>query len=423
MPVFKPVNKLSVYRTLFNGTKVLVGVIAQNKQAIYFQYDNDYINNYPNLSPFKLAQNTLLQQAPSLPHKGLHGVFADSLPDGWGTLLMDRVFRQQNIQPHQLTNLDRLAYIANRGTGALSYKPVSPYQSKKSEKIINLSDLAFQAQQIYQGQTNQVLQQLANAGSSGGARPKAQLYFKDNNFVHASTVYKTGLQPWLVKFTSQSLPLGHQEGLCEAAYLTIANNIGLNTPKWRLITNDDTNYLALKRFDYTSQGGRTHMHSLCGLLDANYQLPSLDYEDIIKASQILCNNPAVGQQQFVKAVFNLFALNQDDHSKNWAFLQNDKGQWQPSPFYDVTFSPNPAGEHSTAYGGYGKQPSIKAMQNLAVQANFANWNEAKHAIQKVLDGLSQWQAVANDLGVNKNTQQLIAKQLGAVYKANKQLCV
>ena len=129
----------------------------------------------------------------------------------------------------------------------------------------------------------------------------------------------------------------------------------------------------MKRFDCTPDGGRLHMHSLCGLLDADFRARSMDYEDLIKASQVLCVSPAVGQSQFVRAVFNLFTVNQDDHTRNWAFLQDDAGRWRPSPCYDVTFGPNPRGEHSTAFLGHGAAPPLKAMQQLAGQANYASW--------------------------------------------------
>ena len=44
-----------------------------------------------------------MQLAPRHPHLGLHGVFADSLPDGWGLLLQDRFFRQQNLPFYDVT--------------------------------------------------------------------------------------------------------------------------------------------------------------------------------------------------------------------------------------------------------------------------------------------------------------------------------
>jgi serine/threonine-protein kinase HipA len=183
--------------------------------------------------------------------------------------------------------------------------------------------------------------------------------------------------------------------------------------------------LALQRFDTqilpNGKQGRWHLHSACGLLDADFRMPSLDYEDLIKASSLLCKSPSAGQAQFRRAMFNLFALNQDDHSKNSAFLQHDDGQWQLAPFYDVTFSPSPYGEHATAFAGFGKQPSLKAIQQLASQANFANWSQAQQVIAEVVAAISQFASVASELAVSKDTIRLINQQLAQVYQDNKQL--
>lgn len=111
MKPHKPVRKLEVLRHLSDGKQVLVGTLAQNATAVFFQYHPDYLSRYPSLSPFKLAFNQQLQQAPGTPHNRLHGVFADSLPDGWGMLLMDRVFRQQGLLPQNISAMDRLAYM------------------------------------------------------------------------------------------------------------------------------------------------------------------------------------------------------------------------------------------------------------------------------------------------------------------------
>lgn len=153
------------------------------------------------------------------------------------------------------------------------------------------------------------------------------------------------------------------------------------------------------------------MHSACGLLDADFRVPSLDYVDLIKASRHLCKSPAAGQLQFRRAIFNLLAANQDDHSKNWAFLQADDGQWQPSPFYDVTYSPHPFNEHATAFGGYGKAPPLKVMQKLAASAGFANWSDAKQVIQEVSEALSQFAHLAQQQGISKTTFSAINETL------------
>ena len=431
---FEPIKKLGVYRRLANTQEAMVGQLVQNKQAVYFQYDDKYLDNFQSLSPFSLPFSNELSQAPLQPHQGLHGVFADSLPDGWGLLLMDRVFRQNNIHPQQLTAMDRLAYIGDSGIGALSYRPISDWKETTQDSWINLASLGQQATHLFEGEADAVLAPLANAGGSGGARPKALIHIDPKQTDHVSTLPQKGLQPWLIKFTSQNLSLGHEEGLCEAAYLTMAERAGITVPDWQLfnVSKPAKTWLAMKRFDCTSNSdsnslldknysGRYHTQSLCGLLDADFRQPSMDYEDLIKASQALCKSPVVGQQQFTRALFNLFADNQDDHTKNWSFLMDDKGQWKIAPFYDITFSPNPHNQHMMSYAGYGENPSTKAIQKLASQANFSRWKDAQNEIIKVLDALSHWSTIASELGISCETVKLIAKQLDKVYQQNKSL--
>ena len=426
MTEFQSTRQLNVYRRLSNGEKVLAGQLAQNKQGIFFQYDSDYLSHYHSLSPFHLPFNHTLNLAPLTPHQGLHGVFADSLPDGWGLMLMDRIFRHHHIQPHQLTPMDRLAYIGERGMGALSYAPGSEYSETTQNTLSDLADLGQQATQLFDGQTDEVLTALANAGGSGGARPKALIFFDPKKPDQVATTPQSGLQPWLIKFTSQNLLLGHDEGRCEAAFLSIACNAGIHVSSWQLIeTAEARAWLALRRFDCNPahHAGRYHVHSLCGLLDADFRQPSIDYEDLIKASQILCQSPAIGQVQFVRAIFNLFACNQDDHSKNWSFILSDQGKWQPSPFFDITFSPTPNNEHTTAFMGYGCQPPLKAVQQLAQQANFSSWNQAKDEIIRIADALSQWSEIAAGLGISPKIQKMISTQLNKTWQENKHLCI
>ena len=428
MSTFTPVNKLSVFRRLSSGEKVRVGVLAQNTQAVFFQYEQDYLQKHHSLSPFQLPFDEGLHQAPKTPHQGLHGVFSDSLPDGWGLLLMDRVLRRRGLLPQQLTAMDRLSYVGSRGMGALTFEPSSDFLTTTEDSWIDIARLGEEAGLLFEGQTDIVLAQLANAGSSGGARPKAQIYVQPDDLQRASTVSQTGLVPWLVKFTSSSLALGHEEGLCEAAYLTMAKNAGIDVPEWALIPAPESSHaiawLALRRFDCNPEqpeAGRYHLHSLCGLLDADFRTPSVDYEDLIKASQILCKSPAEGQVMFARAMFNLFALNQDDHSKNWSFIMDDKGNWKPSPFYDVTFCPNPHNEHTTAFGGYGKAPPLKVIQQLALQANFSSWKQAQQCIEQVVDAVQTWNDVAKELEIHTDTRRLIAGSLNSVWQQNKVL--
>lgn len=417
-----PISRLDVYRTNSVGVRQLVGVLAQNRQGVYFQYDQQYLATQQSLSPFGLSFDASVQLAPKQPHGGLHGLFADSLPDGWGMLLMDRVFRQQGVLPQQLTAMDRLAYIHDRAMGALSFEPHLSDVSLSTDHHLDIFALGASAQALFAGQADEVLAQLAAAGSSGGARPKALIYRNPHQPDQTTTQAQPDWQPWLVKFTSAQLPLGHEEGRCEAAYLQMAAQAGIDVPIWELIQPPQSSqaWLALQRFDRTAQSGRIHMQSACALLDADFRLPSLDYDDLIKAGSMLCRQPAVGAQIFRRAMFNLLACNQDDHSKNWAFLCNDRGQWSLAPHYDVTFSPLPHGEHMMAYAGYGKNPPLKAIQQLATHANLS-WPQAKQVIAQVRDAIGQWTAIAEQLGVSAHTRQMIEQTLERVAIENRGL--
>jgi len=437
---FKTTQKLQVGRILVTGQQVDVGVLAQNKQGVYFQYSADYLAQFGSLSPLALPAMSALQVAPKQPHGGIHGVFADSLPDAWGLLLQDRLFRQHGILPNQLTAMDRLAFVGAQGMGALVYSPVSEY-NQGQQHTVSLDTLGLEAQALfdhattesYNGPVEEVLAVLTAAGSSGGARPKAQVYMAQGDdkqwrtYTHPQRARPQD-EAWLVKFTSSHLPLGHEEGVCEAVYLSMAEQAGLQPPAWKLLpapaSSGAAAWLAVKRFDYLANSpapGRLHMHSACGLLNADFRTPSLDYIDLIKVSRHICQSPSIGRLQFSRAIFNLFGANQDDHSKNWSFLQSDSGSWQVAPFYDVTYSPHPFNEHATAFSGYGKQPSLKAMQKLAASAGFANWQEAQKAMHSSLEVLSQFSTISKDMEVSKAAIKGIQKTLNQRLEENRHL--
>ena len=326
--------------------------------------------------------------------------------------------------------MDRLSFIGDSAMGVLSFSPTSGLRENDTDNF-SLAELGIQAQAIYDGQTEEVLQALVNVGSSGGARPKAQLYLNDDNPAYCSTKAADNNEAYLVKFTSSQLALGHEEGLCEAAYLTLADMANIDVPAWKLLDAPEksgaTKWIAIKRFDVVKNNngveGRHHLHSASGLLDADFRMPSLDYEDLINAASLLCKSPAKGQVMFRRMIFNLFSLNQDDHSKNWAFLQADSGKWKLAPFYDITFSPSPYNEHATAFSGYVKQPSLKVMQKLAMQANFSSWKNAQEVIQEVVEALSHFSNISKQLNIKPETTKLMSKKLNSVYHDNKHILV
>lgn len=422
--------QLTVHRRLSDGQAVVVGQLAQNTRGAFFSYEDSYLSRYHSLSPFRLPFSNALTQAPRSPHRGLHGAFADSLPDGWGLLLMDRVFRRHGVELARVTPMDRLAYVGDRGIGALSYTPsfgsadgLSADETRSA--LVDLSALGEEAERIFEGERDTVLMALATAGSSGGARPKAMLYIDPKDPARVASAPRAGFEPWIVKFTSRSLPLGHEEGRCEAAYLAMARYAGIEVPTDQLFDGpDERAWFAVRRFDRprssspAADSGRYHVCTLCGLLDADFRQPSMDYEDLIKTSQVLCRAPAAGRIQFVRAMFNLLSGNQDDHTKNWSFIMADDGAWAPAPFYDVTFCPNAHGEHATAFCGHGQCPPLAAIQRLAAQASFSEWAQARREIERVVDALGRWPTLATDFGVDPAVRRDIERHLTTLRNEN-----
>jgi serine/threonine-protein kinase HipA len=335
---------LKVNRTFSDGTKELVGTLAENKNGTYFQYDENYLYKHPtSIAPFNIKADLTLQKAPKKPHDGIHGVFGDSLPDGWGLHLMDRVFRQNGHNPQLITALERLAYIGDQCLGALSYEPEIQLLGSGSRDI-ELISLGQEAVKEFEGTESRLIEQLMNAAGSGGARPKLNVTkTSDGQFsTHANAIG----EKLIVKLTSEKFDLKHAESLVEYSYMQMASNLGIETPKFELIeAGTGRMWLQQTRFDCTPQGKR-HMISACGLLDAPFREPSLDYVDLVKATRLLCG---VGEaRKLVKrALFNFITVNQDDHSKNVAFLADDDDKWRLSPFYDIVYSPSPYKEHMT----------------------------------------------------------------------------
>ena len=422
------VRRIEVHRVFASGLRVHVGTLAQNRDGVYFQYAADYLNENANLSPFELNFDASLQKGPREPHDGLHGVFADSLPDSWGRLLVDRYLRQQGINPGEITAMDRLALVDRQSMGALTYESDVSFDVDLPVHSA-ITKLGLQAQALMHRNGDDGLRQLIYSGSAAGSRPKAQVYMADDDNETCALDPGSGLKPFLIKFTSSELPLSHEEGVCEAVYMTLAEQAGIEAAPWRLIDSQDRHepmrWLAMERFDRVDQAdgdpsneGRIHMHTVCGLTGADFRSPSLDYEDLVKLGSQLCRSPAVGQEVFRRAVFNLFAVNQDDHSRNWAFLQNDDGNWKLSPFYDVTFSPSPYGEHATAFGGYGKSPPLDTFQRLSDVANYASWQDARTVIEEVIEAVQSFGQKAREFGVREDTSRLIMNRIEAVHNQN-----
>ena len=383
--------------------EVAVGKLIFDPQGrTHLQLTQSFVDLQLSLSPFNIKPTTAVQTAPPHPFKGalmgLFGVFADSLPDGWGLLLMDRRLAQKGIRFNQITPLERLAYMGNRAMGALSYLPDTGDKDQLGQ-LLSLNQVALDAQEIYQGSDKEVSQQLHLVGGSpGGARPKAIIGLNGSEAMAGCNDLPPAFSHWLVKFPANKDE--YYDGVIEYLYAQMAKDAGINFGPTRLIeAQNNAGFFAAKRFDrQTATDGshhnkKVHMHTLAGLIDADFRMPDCDYEILLKATNMLTKNQQDGIEAFRRMVFNILCGNKDDHSKNFSYLMNDNGSWQLSPAYDITFNHGFNGHHSMSIAGFGQNIPLEAIQRVATQINLKP-TQVKHIITQCADALSQWRHLA-----------------------------
>ncbi|MBP2157304.1 type II toxin-antitoxin system HipA family toxin [Erwinia rhapontici] len=342
------VNKVDVWYEGW-GDRWLWGSLVSStaltgRPVILFEYSEEAIRR-----GLELASLTLPLKGPRLRRDfpvhqmGLPGPVYDALPDGWGMLLMDRLFRQRGLNAARIGPLERLTWIGNNAMGAMSFEPTQAEAAGQVEEIA-LAQLSAEVQDVLEGEGGEFLQRLLQMGGSPqGARPKALLY-RDPDSGHFSTASTPGLEAWLIKFPARQ---EHPE-VCaiEAVYAQCLRECRISTP--------DTAYFSLpngqaafasRRFD-RQNGLRVPMQSLAAYTGANYQVAGvLDYTNFLRATQLCTNDVRQKALAFERVVFNVVFNNRDDHPKNFAYCMSASGEWTLAPAYDVTYCEGPGGYH------------------------------------------------------------------------------
>lgn len=388
-------NRIKVWYA--GGTnKRLVGSLFQHERTILFEYDATFIDTAIELSPFKLPLSSNVTPCNERIFGGLFGVFNDSIPDGWARLLLDRALLKQGIHPTNLSPLDRLSYVGSHGMGALMYEP--EVSSNATAEKYDLDDLAAHALRVYASDDADFVDELlSQSGSSGGARPKV--------------IIQRSPEPgdeWIVKFRASGDQM--DSGALEYAYHTMAHAAGLRlSPAMLFPSRTGSGYFGTKRFDRIG-ATRVHMHTMSGLLHASHQIPSLDYETIMKATLWLTKNNEECVVQFRAAVFNVLAHNRDDHAKNFSFLMEATGTWTVSPAYDLTFSSGPGGEHATSFLGEGQIITRSHLVALGTKMGMPI-AQVRAIIDEVAHAVAQWRTFAAAAGASKVSTTAIAAAL------------
>jgi serine/threonine-protein kinase HipA len=398
----------------FQEDTLAVGRLAFKEGVVYFEYDRAFLVKGLEISPLRLPLAPGLKAFNRSLFEGLPGVFNDSLPDGWGRLLLDRTLKQQGILPQTLSPLDRLAQVGRHGMGALVYEPDYSDTPKSPGASLDLDLVAEDTSRILEerpllGNPQDVLQELLSlGGSSAGARPKAMIGVDATRqrVTHGISPIADGFEAWLVKFPGSSDE--RDAGAVEYVYALMARQAGIPMMDTHLFpAKTGAGYFASKRFDRDGTK-RLHVHTACGLLHSDFRVPALDYDDLMSLTLRLTGDMREVEKMYRIAVFNVAAHNRDDHGKNFSFLMDEAGVWTLAPAYDLTFSSGPSGEQSTMVLGEGKNPSFAHLQKLGKQAGLPK-ERVQEILGQTVDALSQWPQLARQYGVHTDTIPFIQK--------------
>ena len=392
----------------FSKIAVELGELVSEGREIYFKYYTDFIAKGLEISPIKLRLNTAINKAEVIPFEGLFGVFSDSLPDGWGKLLLDRSLTAKGVDITNMTMLDRLAFVGSKGMGALIYKPEIDDAIHKQFEF-ELDNIAKATNQIISGSSIEILDELYILGSSsGGARPKILVGYnpKTQHIIGTEKDLPSNYEHWIIKFPA----LSDRPDIAniEYAYYKMAVDSGIEMSECKLFKGKTGQvYFGTKRFDRIGNN-RLHMHSAAGMMHDDFRLSNLDYGHIMDCAFRLERDVNAYEKILRLAAFNVFAHNRDDHSKNFSFLMDENGKWKVAPAYDLTFSSSGHGMHSTMVSGESANPN---KQHLMELANYFKIKNAKSIIDQVQDVVNNWKSYAKKYNVSTDSKNRIEKMI------------
>jgi serine/threonine-protein kinase HipA len=395
------VKKLGVYYSGW-GEDWLLGLLADDGTRLLFEYSPEAQAQDLQLSPLHLPlRAAAFGDFPSWQWR-LPGFIADSLPDGWGLLLMDRLLRQQGRR--HTGPLDRLAFIGDRAMGALRFEPATDLGAPPPEW--DLLRLAKESHRVLAGEANDVLRAMAlTGGSPQGARPKGLVQY-DTATRKASTLGSAVGAPWLVKFPAQS---EHKE-VCaiEQLYAQLARDCFEMPVSEYFDLGPKLAAFGVARFDREA-GHRVPVLSLAGLLHVDFRTPaSCDYTALLRATQLLTRDEREVHKVYARAVFNVIFHNRDDHPKNFAWRLGQDRRWRLAPAFDLTFSEGPMGQHHIDVCGEAQAVTRVQLLRLATEGGVST-SAANDMIDKIAEQSGRFRALAAGYPIRRATVQHIAK--------------
>ncbi|MGJ0301006.1 type II toxin-antitoxin system HipA family toxin [Aliarcobacter cryaerophilus] len=400
-----------------------IGNLLLKDGIIYFEYDKAFKTSGLEISPLKLplSLNGAYSNNDDRYFEGLAGVFHDTLPDKFGTKVIERYFESKNIPPHQLNVIQKLMFVGDKSIGAITYKPVlHKIEEKIVNELIELQNFYENAKKIISGDAIEVVDEMLNfmdsAASAGGARAKAIIGYNEDTKEIISGVkrdLKESFEHYLIKFD-----IANDDGASsdytklEYLYMSMAKEVGIDIPKIELLSHGNLAHYLIKRFDRIN-GETLHLHSVAGLTHTNFNIPMhYSYDELLRLTRYLTGSQKAVNEQFQRMIFNLVGRNQDDHAKNFAFTMDKNGIWNLSPAYDITYS-NGAGytkNHQISLNGKTNDFTLKDILGLAKKHSIKE-NVAKENLEQIVEVFSGFKNRAGELDIRGTTIQRIVNEL------------
>jgi serine/threonine-protein kinase HipA len=332
-----------------------VGAVAElDDGRVLFEYAEDFRRRGMSISPLHLPTTRRgpiafdsLRRQPAF--DGLPGVLADALPDAFGNKVIRAYFAARGEPERALSPVQRLLYVGERAIGALTFHPATELPIRPAEaESLAIAELVRDARKVITGSPEIAIPSIYRIGASaGGMRPKAIVLFDPvTKRLRAGHVDREERElPAILKFDGvgdghsaddlgRPLPFNR----IEAAYTAMARAAGIETATITTLEVDGYAHLLVHRFDRVGDQ-RIHQHSFGGLIHVDYNEPGASsYEEYLRATLALGMPQAALEQAWRRMLFNVMAVNQDDHVKNLSFQMTEDGRWHLAPAYDLTFA-------------------------------------------------------------------------------------
>lgn len=385
-----------------------------------FEYEPGFRRSGIELAPIRMPLGDRVYRFPELAatsFRGLPGLLADSLPDDFGNAVIDQWLIRQGRDLAGFSPVERLCYIGRRGTGALEFRPATRRAPSGSVplELDSLVDLARDVLarrdrlQVDLSADDGSLDDILRVGTSaGGARAKAVVAWnpKTDSMRSGQIKAPAGYEYWLLKFDGVD---NRQHGLAdpqgygriEYAYYLMAEAAGIRMSPCRLLEENGRSHFMTRRFDRNEDGDKIHMQSLYAIAHLDHEFPGAhSYEQAFSVMLRLGLPIGALREQYRRMVFNVLSRNQDDHTKNIAFLMDKRGEWSLSPAFDVIYAFNPDGQWTSRH-----QMTINGLQDdfaiedlLAVAGTF-NISAPERILDQVQVSVAGWAGFAERAGV------------------------